>query len=131
MEGRLKKLTTTSTSVRWWQKIMIKNKSWDRPWLDCFWQAGLHYAKQKNTTEVENKSAQWMHTPSNHVWEWNMVPQQNTTAENGHNTCKMEWIMMGLTLHDRKSASWICSKTSVIDVIHQICTNKHQWAGHV
>ena len=38
--------------------------------------------------------------------------------------------MMGLTLFDRKSASWICSKTGVIDVIHQICTNKHQWAGH-
>ena len=45
--------------------------------------------------------------------------------------CKMEWIMMGLTLHDRKCSSWICSKTGVIDVIHQICTNKHQWAGYV
>ena len=39
--------------------------------------------------------------------------------------CKMEWIMMGLTLHDRKSASWICSKTGVIDVI---CQNLHQQA---
>ena len=45
--------------------------------------------------------------------------------------CEMEWIMMGLSLHDRKSASWICSKTGVIDVIHQIHTNMHQWAGHV
>ena len=39
--------------------------------------------------------------------------------------------MMGLTLCDRKSASWTCLKTGVIDVIHQICTNKYQWAGHV
>ena len=45
--------------------------------------------------------------------------------------CKMEWIMMQLTLHDRKSASWIHSKTGVIDIIHQICTNKHWWPGHV
>ena len=33
-------------------------ETYNRSWLDCFWQAGLHYAKQKNTTEVENKSAQ-------------------------------------------------------------------------
>ena len=39
--------------------------------------------------------------------------------------------MMGLTLCDRKSVSWIHSKTGVIDVNHQIHTNKHQWAGHV
>ena len=32
----------------------------NRPWLDCFWQAGLHYEKQKHTTEVENESAKWM-----------------------------------------------------------------------
>ena len=43
---------------------------------------------------------------------------------------KMEQIMMGLTLHDRKSAGWICLKTGVIDVI-QIGSNKHRWAGHV
>ena len=45
--------------------------------------------------------------------------------------CKMEQIVMELTLHDRKSASWICLKTGVIDVIHQIHTNRHQWAGYV
>ena len=45
--------------------------------------------------------------------------------------CRMERIKMGPTLHNRKSTSWICSKTGVIDVIHQIATNKHQWAGHV
>ena len=38
---------------------------------------------------------------------------------------------MGLTLHDRKSAGWICSKTGVIDVIYQTFMNKHQWSGHV
>ena len=45
--------------------------------------------------------------------------------------CKMEWIMMGLTLYDKKSASWIHAKTGITDVIHQIHANKHQWAGHV
>ena len=29
----------------------------NRPWLDSIWQAGLHYAKQKHATEVENESA--------------------------------------------------------------------------
>ena len=28
-------------------------------------------------------------------------------------------------------SSWIHSKTGIADVIHQICTNKHGWAGHV
>ena len=45
--------------------------------------------------------------------------------------CKMEWIMMGLTLLDRKSASWIHSKTGTTDIIHQIHANKHWCAGHV
>ena len=45
--------------------------------------------------------------------------------------CKMNQTMMELTLHDRKSASWVCSKTGVIDVIHHICTNMHQWARDV
>ena len=39
--------------------------------------------------------------------------------------------MMELTLHNTKSASWIRLKTGVIDIIHQIHINKHQWAGHV
>ena len=44
---------------------------------------------------------------------------------------KMGQIMMGLRLCDRKSASWIHLKTGIIDIMHQIHTNKHQWAGHV
>ena len=44
---------------------------------------------------------------------------------------KVEWIMMGLILQNRKSTSWIRLKTGVTDIIHQICGNKHWWAGHV
>ena len=40
--------------------------------------------------------------------------------------CKMEQ-----RLYDRKSASWICSKMGITDIIHQIHANKHRWAGHV
>ena len=77
MDGRSKKSTATSTLDRWWQKTTIKTgvEMQNRPWLDCFWQVGLHYMKQKHTTKVENESVEWMLTPGNHVQEWNMVPQ--------------------------------------------------------
>ena len=41
-----------------------------------------------------------MHASSNHVWEWNMVPQQNTTAQNGHNT------MQNGTNNDGTNTAW-------------------------
>ena len=57
MEGRLKKSTATSTSDRQckrpWSRTRVEIQN--RPWLNCFWQAGLHYAKHKHTTEVEMK----------------------------------------------------------------------------
>jgi hypothetical protein len=44
---------------------------------------------------------------------------------------KMERIMVGVTLRDRKRASWIREQTKVIDIMDHIRGNKHRWAGHV
>ena len=44
---------------------------------------------------------------------------------------KMERIMLGLTLRDRKKATWIRQKTGVTDIIQHIRSQKHRWAGHI
>ena len=85
----------------------------------------LDSIKTKHTTDTENKSAQWMHTPSNHVWKWNMVPQQNTAAENGHNTTQDRMN------NDRTNAAWWkkCKLDLLKDRCHWCCTpNLHQQA---
>ncbi|KAI8494201.1 hypothetical protein Bbelb_279610 [Branchiostoma belcheri] len=44
---------------------------------------------------------------------------------------KMERIMLGITLRDRKRNSWIRLQTGVTDIITAVNTAKHRWAGHV
>ena len=44
---------------------------------------------------------------------------------------KMEIIMMGVTLTDRRSTEWIRKQSGVTDIIRSIRESKHRWAGHV
>ena len=44
---------------------------------------------------------------------------------------KMERIMIGVTLKDRKSTNWIRKQSSVTDIIRSIRESKHRWAGYV
>lgn len=44
---------------------------------------------------------------------------------------KMERIMLGITLRDRKQNTWIRQQTGVKDIIKVIRSSKHRWAGHV
>ena len=78
-------------------------------------------------TKVHNKCILPVIMYGSETWSLSKIQLQKTVTTQH----KMEWIMKGLTLHDRRSASWICSNTGVIDIIQQICTKKHQWAGHV
>ena len=78
-------------------------------------------------TKVHNECILPVITYGSEKWSLSKIQLQKMVTTQ----CKMEQIMMGLALHDRKNASWICLKTVVIDVIHQIHTNKHQWAGHI
>lgn len=43
----------------------------------------------------------------------------------------MERIMLGVTLRDRKRATWIREQTRIEDIIVQIKKKKWTWAGHV
>ena len=44
---------------------------------------------------------------------------------------KVERIMVGVTLKDRKSTNWIRKQSGVIDIIRNIRESKHGWAVHV
>ena len=44
---------------------------------------------------------------------------------------KMERIMIGVTLKDRKSTEWIRKQSGLTDIIRSIRESKHRWAGHV
>ena len=56
----------------------------------------------------------------------------NTQLEKtGLNSKKMERIMIGVTLKDRKSTEWIGKQSGVTDIISSIRESKHRWAGHV
>ena len=56
----------------------------------------------------------------------------NSPARNNWSTQrKMERIMVGVTLEDRKSANWIRKQSVLTDIIRNIRERKHRWAGHV
>ena len=44
---------------------------------------------------------------------------------------KMERIMLGITLRDRKRNTWIRQETGVSDIINVIRKAKHRWAGQI
>ena len=44
---------------------------------------------------------------------------------------KMERIMLGITLRDRKRNTWIRQETGVSDIINAIRKAKHRWAGQI
>ncbi|CAH1277638.1 MUC4 [Branchiostoma lanceolatum] len=44
---------------------------------------------------------------------------------------KMERIMLGITLRDRRRNSWIRLQTGVTDIVTAVNTAKHRWAGHI
>ena len=44
---------------------------------------------------------------------------------------KMERIMLGITLKDKKRNTWIRQQTGVTDIITTFRSSKHRWAGHV
>ena len=44
---------------------------------------------------------------------------------------KMERIMIGVVLKDRKNAGWIQKQSGVTDIISNIRESKHRWAGYV
>ena len=44
---------------------------------------------------------------------------------------RMERIMLGITLRDRKTNKWIRSQTKVNDISQTIMKRKWQWAGHI
>ena len=44
---------------------------------------------------------------------------------------KMERIMLGITLRDRKRNTWNHQETSVGDIINAIRKAKHRWTGHI
>ena len=44
---------------------------------------------------------------------------------------KMERIMVGVTLKDRKSTNWIRKESGMTDIIQNIRESKHRWVGHV
>ena len=44
---------------------------------------------------------------------------------------KIERIMIGVTLKDRKSTDWIRKQSCVTDIIRSIRESKHRWVGHV
>ena len=55
-------------------------------------------------------------------------PMENKlrTAQKG-----MEKSMLGISLRDRKRASWVREKTKVNDILVAIKEQKWRWAGHV
>ena len=44
---------------------------------------------------------------------------------------KMERIMLGITLRDRKQNKWIREQTGIEDIVTTIKESKHRWAGHI
>ena len=44
---------------------------------------------------------------------------------------KIERIMIGVTLKDRKSTNWVRKQSGVTDIIRNIRENKHKWSCHV
>ena len=44
---------------------------------------------------------------------------------------KMERIMLGITLHDRKRNTWIRQETGLSDIFNVIRMTKHRWTGHI
>ena len=44
---------------------------------------------------------------------------------------KMERIMLGITLPDRKRNTWICQETGVSNIIKAARKAKHRWAGQI
>ena len=44
---------------------------------------------------------------------------------------KMERIMLGATLKNRKGTKWIRKHSGVTDIIRNIRKSKHRWASHV
>ena len=45
--------------------------------------------------------------------------------------CKMERIMLGITLRDHKRNTWIRQQTGVNYIINVIKKGIHGWAGHI
>ena len=45
--------------------------------------------------------------------------------------CKMERIMLGITLRDRKRNTRIRRETGGSNIINAIRKTKHRWAGHI
>ena len=45
--------------------------------------------------------------------------------------CKMERIILGITLRDHKRNTWIRHQTGVNDIIDVIKKGIHGWAGHI
>ena len=66
-------------------------------------------------------------TYGSETWTLNNVMEEKLSV----NQCKMERIMLDITLRDRKGNTWIRQHTGIENIVTAIRRNRHKWAGHV
>ena len=77
------------------------------------------------------RQARRVHSTSNDIWLRDMGTEQRYVMEKlAVAQCKMERIMLGIILRDRKRNTWIRQETGVSDIINATRNAKHRWAGH-
>ena len=128
MERRSRRSTDTYILGRWWLRIMTRYKKWkgesDRD--------GVHSASWTISYKIKMCQWDWRGNQSmNANSQWGLVrTTSNTQLEKLVTTQrKMEIIIVGVTLKDRKSTNWIRKQSYVTDTIRNIRESKHRWAG--
>jgi len=84
-------------------------------------------ANMKVKRKVFNEYILPVMTYGSETWALNNAMEEKLSV----NQCKMERIMLGITLRDRKRNTWIRQHTGIEDIVTTIRRNKHRWAGHV
>lgn len=70
-----------------------------------------------------------MYTACCHVWLWVITKKIKHKLEVHQRA--IERRILGISLRDHKTNTWIREKTKVFDIIKRIGSLKWQWAGHV
>ena len=120
-------------SGRWWLRTMTKYKKCKGELA----RDGVHSVNW--TPSCETKICQWVKRKAFNecilavmTYDCETWSLSNTQLEKLVTTQrKMERIMIGVTLKDRKSTEWIRKQSGVTDIIRSIGESKHRWVGHV
>ena len=121
-----------SVSLSWWRPY-ARDQETNCVGVGCFRQSRQYHedaARQTWRPRGRFSMSMWSLIVMTYESEtWTLATAQMDALAVGQR--KMERIMLGITLRDRKHNAWIRQQTGVTDIIDTIKSSKHQWAGHV